>query len=105
MEHIFNTVSCGAFMICSDFDTSFSRDNAQTTHLSDFMHINNLTCTWGHKNCIIRILLCCYIRHESRASRSSYCTYYFTMSNGIKQGGVLSAILFTLYHDKLLIQL
>ena len=35
MEHIFNTVYCNAFMICSDFNTSFSRDNAQTTHLSD----------------------------------------------------------------------
>ena len=30
-------------MICGDFNTSFSRDNAQTTHLSDFMHRNNLT--------------------------------------------------------------
>ena len=48
-EHIFNTVSYNAFMICGDFNTSFSRDNAQTTHLSDFMHRrNNLTCTWGH---------------------------------------------------------
>ena len=46
----FNTVSCNAFMICGDFNTSFSRDNAQTTHLSYFMHRNNLTCTWGHIN-------------------------------------------------------
>ena len=50
MEQIFNTVSCNAFMICGDFNTSFSRDNAQTTHLSDFMHRHNLTCTWGHSN-------------------------------------------------------
>ena len=50
MEQIFNTVSCNAFMICGDFNTSFSRDNAQITHLSDFMHRNNLTCTWGHSN-------------------------------------------------------
>ena len=50
MEHIFNTVYCNAFMICGDFNTSFSRDNAQTTHLADFMHRNNLTCTWGHNN-------------------------------------------------------
>ena len=35
MDHIFNTVSFNAFMICSNFNTSFSRDNAQTTHLSD----------------------------------------------------------------------
>ena len=37
-------------MIYGDFNTSFSRDNAQTTHLSDFIHRNNLTCTWGHCN-------------------------------------------------------
>ena len=46
MEHIFNTVYCNAFMICGDFNTSFSRDNVQTTDLSNSMHINNLTCTW-----------------------------------------------------------
>ena len=51
------------------------------------------------------MLLDCYIRQESRASWSSYYTDYFTMSNEVKQGGVLSAILFTLYLDKLLIRL
>ena len=30
---------------------------------------------------------------------------YFSLSNGVKQGGVLSPILFTLYIDKLLIRL
>ena len=55
--------------------------------------------------CIIRMLLDCYVRQESRASWSSYYTDYFTMSNGGKQGGVLSAILFTLYLNKLLIRL
>ena len=51
------------------------------------------------------MLLDCYIRQESRASWSSYYTDYFTMSNGVKQGGVVSAILFILYLDKLLIRL
>ena len=37
-------------MICSDFNTLFSRINAQTTHLSNFMHKNNLTGTLGHIN-------------------------------------------------------
>ena len=54
--------------------------------------------------CIILMLL--YICQELRASWSSYYTDYFTMSNGVKQaGGVLSAIFFTLYLDKLLIRL
>ena len=51
------------------------------------------------------MLLDCYIRQESRASWSSYYTDYFTMSNRVKQGAVLSAILFTLYLDKLIIRL
>ena len=51
------------------------------------------------------MLLDCYIRQGSRASWSTYDTHYFTMSNRVKQGGVLSAILFTLYLDKLLIRL
>ena len=55
--------------------------------------------------CIIHMLLDCYVRQESRASWSSYYTDYFTMYNGVKQGGVLSAIFFTLYLDKLLIRL
>ena len=55
--------------------------------------------------CIIRMLLDCYVCQQSRTSWSSYYTDYFTMSNGVKQGEVLSAILFTLYLDKLLIRL
>ena len=51
------------------------------------------------------MLLDCYIRQELRASWSSYYTDYFTVSNEVKRGGVLSAILFTLYLDKLLIRL
>ena len=67
--------------------------------------INNILLSKKLPICIIRMLLNCYIRQESRASWSSYYTDYFTMSNGVKQGGVLSAILFTLYLDKLLIRL
>ena len=33
------------------------------------------------------------------------CSAYFSMSNGVKQGGVLSAILFTIYIDKILCKL
>ena len=42
--------SCNAFIIYGDFNTSVIRDNAQTTHLSDFMHRNEFICTWGHNN-------------------------------------------------------
>lgn len=54
---------------------------------------------------IVRILFNCYNRQESRTTWNSCFSQYFTMSNGVKQGGVLSGILFTLYIDKLLLLL
>ena len=49
---------------------------------------------------IIRYLLDSYIRQMSRALWDTRCSAYFSMSNGVKQGGVLSAILFSIYIDK-----
>ena len=54
---------------------------------------------------IIRVLFDSYSRQQSRAMWNSCYTEYFYMSNGVKQGSVLSAILFTIYIDKLLILL
>ena len=54
---------------------------------------------------IIRYLLDSYIRQMSRALWDTSCSDYFLMSNGVKQGCVLSAILFTIYIDKLLCKL
>ena len=50
---------------------------------------------------IIRYLLDSFIRQMSRALWDTCCSAYFSMSNGVIQGGVLSAILFTIYIDKL----
>ena len=52
---------------------------------------------------IIRVLYDSYSRQQSRAMWNSCYTDYFYMSNGVKQGSVLSAILFTIYIDMLLI--
>ena len=41
----------------------------------------------------------------SRALWDTCCSGYFTMSNGVKQGCVLSAILFTIYIDTLMCKL
>ena len=55
---------------------------------------------------IIRYLLDSYIRQMSRTLWDTCCFPYFAMSNWVKQGGgVLSAILFTIYIDKLLVNL
>lgn len=54
---------------------------------------------------IIRLIVNSYLRQESRASWGSHMSNYFSLLNGVKQGGVISAILFTLYIDGLLLRL
>jgi len=43
-----------------------------------------------------------YERKLLRTTWNGYSSHYFTCTNGVKQGGVLSPILFTLYLDELL---
>ena len=54
---------------------------------------------------IIRYLLDSYICQMSRVLWDTCSSAYFAMSNGVKQGVVLFAILFTIYIDKLLVKL
>ena len=54
---------------------------------------------------IIRLILNSYIRQETRVSWGTHMSSYFRLANGVKQGGVISAQLFTLYIDKLLLDL
>ena len=53
--------------------------------------------------CIIRIRLDAYTRQQSRVLWITCTSHYFTISNGVKRGGVLSPILFSIYIDGLLI--
>ena len=46
-----------------------------------------------------------YLRQLTCVAWGLFKSCYFSLSNGVKQGGVLSPILFTLYIDKLLIRL
>ena len=55
--------------------------------------------------CIVRLIVNSYIRQKARVSWGSYTTQYFDLCNGVKQGGVISAIFFTLYIDRLMIKL
>ena len=54
---------------------------------------------------IIRSILNSYIRQETRVSWGTHMSSYFRLANGVKQGGVISAQLFTLYIDKMLLDL
>ena len=51
---------------------------------------------------IIRLILDSYTRQTSCALWNNVKSRYFTMSNGVKQGGVISPIFFSLYIDPLL---
>jgi len=54
---------------------------------------------------ILRILLHWYTHHSVKASWSNAISDSFSTLNGVKQGGVLSPILFTVYFDELFVRL
>ena len=54
---------------------------------------------------VLRLLLNSYIRQSARVLWNNCMSSYFVLSNGVKQGGVLSPRLFTLYIDDLLVML
>ena len=54
---------------------------------------------------ITRLIIDNYIHQMSRVSWGLYMSDYFALCNGVKQGGVMSALLFTLYIDNLLFKL
>ena len=80
-------------------DASKAFDRVHYGKLFNILIDRNVPCT------IVRLLLDSYIRQELCINWDNYKSQYFTVSNGVKQGGVLSPILFTLYIDDLLIQL
>ena len=54
---------------------------------------------------ILRLMLDSYVRPSARILRDNVATNYFQLLNRVKQGGVLSAKLFTLYIDGLFTEL
>ena len=54
---------------------------------------------------VIRLLIDSYVRQQACVSWNGFKSNYFILHNGVKQGGVLSPILFTMYIDNLLMKL
>ena len=52
IKNIFNSFDFNAFIVCCDSNTSFSRANAQTACLSEFITRNNLHNSWNHPNSV-----------------------------------------------------
>ena len=59
----------------------------------------------GLPACVIRVLICLYTGHMVRTAWNGVQSQYFMAANGVKQGGVLSPILYLLYADGLLVKL
>ena len=53
----------------------------------------------------IRLLYNMYVNQEVRVKYNTKVSKYFNVTNGVKQGGVLSPVLFNLYIDNMLIEL
>ena len=54
---------------------------------------------------VLRLLLFMYTNQTLRVKWGSVMSESFTVMNGVKQGGVLSPVLFTVYTDGLLLRL
>jgi hypothetical protein len=59
----------------------------------------------GLPSCIVRMLVNLYTQHRIRVSWGTLFSSYFTALNGVKQGGVMSPVLFCVYIDNLLAML
>ena len=55
--------------------------------------------------CVIRVLINCYVSNYARVTWNEVFSAYFLVKNGVKQGGVLSPVMFCVYIDDLLVQL
>ena len=54
---------------------------------------------------ILRLLISCYVNNIIQVSWSGFTSASFVALNGVKQGGVLSPVLFCVYIDELLLKL
>jgi len=59
----------------------------------------------GLPACIIRILINMYTGNQACVLWAGFVSDYFTVRNGVRQGGVVSPILFCIYIDDLLLRL
>ena len=69
------------------------------------MTIFQLLLDRGMPVCVVHLLRNWYVDQKLSVRWNSKSSYSFNVSNGVRQGGVVSPILFTIYIDKLLLEL
>ena len=58
IEQITNQLDCNYFICAGDYNTCFSRSNAQTNCLDDFIERNNLLVNWNYANVSVENTYC-----------------------------------------------
>jgi len=86
-------------VFCTFLDASKAFDRV------NFCKLFRLLIKRGLPACIVRTLVNMYTGHLIRVSWAGVMSNYFTALNGVKQGGVVSPILFCIYIDDLLLSL
>ena len=85
------------YMCMLDASKAFDRVNLLT-------HFKTLY-SMGMCPIYLRLLMKIYEEQQMRIRWNNFVSDYFTISNGVKQGGVLSPVLFSIYLDQLIVQL
>ena len=70
-----------------------------------YCKLSRLLMERGLPSCIIRVIIGLYLNNFVRVAWNSVMSEYFLAVNGVKQGGVLSPIIFSVYIDGLLVRL
>ncbi len=88
-----------SFTFCTFLDATKAFDRV------NYCKLFNLLIKRGISASFLRVLITLYTRHCFRVVWAGFASTYFTAINGVKQGGVLSPILFCIYIDDLLLKL
>ncbi len=62
-------------------------------------------CNRGLPPIITRLIIDMYIRQQSRTVWEGQYSHYFSCLNGVRQGGMASPVMFTVYMDELILEL